>query len=96
MARKTKSDAQKAHEARNHALRIEANKRRRAKATAGRRALKANIAAMKKLGKQVRAERAAAHAERNAATAAAAAEAKAARIEAHQAANENRKANKAA
>ena len=62
MARKTKSDAQKAHEARNNALRVEANKRRRKAKSEGKAAFKANIAAMKKLGKKVRSERAAAHA----------------------------------
>ena len=96
MARKTKSDAQKAHEARNHALRIEANKRRRAKATAGRRALKANIAAMKKLGVENRAARIDAHEQRNAEAAYEAAQRRADRKSAHTAANDNRKAVAAA
>ena len=45
MARTTKTDAQKAHEARNAELKKAGNARRRAKKTAGRQALKANIAA---------------------------------------------------
>lgn len=96
MARKTKSDAQKAHEARNNALRVEANKRRRKAKSEGKKAFKANIAAMKKIAAENKAARIAAHAERNAAAAAAAAEAKQARITAHQTANENHTAAKAA
>ncbi|WP_298848898.1 hypothetical protein [uncultured Salinicola sp.] len=91
MARKTKSDAQRAHEARNAAAKKIGNANRRAKKTAGRQALRANIAAMKKLGAETRAARAEAHAQRNADVAAAAAERKAARIEAHNNANEDQK-----
>ena len=66
MPRKTKSDAQKAYEARNAELKKIGNANRRAKKAAGRKALKANIAAMKALGIEVRAARVEAHNQRNA------------------------------
>lgn len=66
MAHKTKSDAQKAHEARNRAAKKVGNANRRAKKAAGRAALKANIAAMKKMGVEIREARIEAHNQRNA------------------------------
>ena len=88
MARKIKSAAQKAHEARNHALKIEANKARRARKSAGKKAFKANIAAMKKLGVENRAARIDAHEQRNAEAAYEAAQRKADRMAAHASAME--------
>ena len=96
MARKIKSAAQKAHEARNNALRVEANKRRRKAKSECKAAFKANIAAMKKLGKQNKEARIEAHAQRNAEAAYEAGLRKVDRMKAHVAANDNRKAAVAA
>ena len=96
MARKIKSAAQKAHEARNHALKIEANKVRRARKSENKKAFKANIAAMKKIGAENKAARIDAHEQRNAEAAYEAAQRRADRKSAHTAANDNRKAVAAA
>jgi len=74
MARTIKSAAQRQHEKTNNALRVEANKRRRAAKRDGKAALKANMKAMSDMGKKVRADRQQAHIERNIAMAEAAAQ----------------------
>lgn len=74
MPKTVKSDAQRQHEARNKALRLEANKRRREQKAAGKAAFAANKVAMREKGEAIRAARQQAHIDRNNAAAAAAAE----------------------
>ena len=92
MAGKTKSDAQKAHEARNAATQKSAALLREARKAHGLLRMEENIAAMKAIGAENKAARIDAHEQRNAEAAYEAALRKADR----KAANDNRQVAKAA
>lgn len=87
MARTRKTEAQKAHEARNKALKKAADAIRREQKAASLAAFEHNLTSLKEVGKQNAEMRASAHAERNASAAKSAAARKAGRIAAHKARN---------